>query len=197
MRAMEPSGFMRISQTTAAGVSSGEVGEVAAGLGMARAHQHAAVLRLDRKICPGCTMSSGLACFAVATRTVRARSAAEMPVVTPEAASMEVVNAVPMGERLSLTMSAMPSWRQRSSVSVRQIKPRPWVAMKLIASGVTKSAASTRSPSFSRSSASASTTMRPWRISSMRSWVGLMVMGNLRRETRYFATSDASSIRST
>ena len=55
-------------------------------------------------------------------RTVRARSAAEMPVVTPVAASIDTVNAVPCGERLSLTISGRFSCRQRSSVSVRQIE---------------------------------------------------------------------------
>ena len=41
------------------------------------------------------TMSSGRASRATAERTVRARSAAEMPVVTPLAASIETVNLVP------------------------------------------------------------------------------------------------------
>ena len=58
-----------------------------------------------------------------------------MPVVTPSAASIETVNAVPCGVWLSLTICFRPSWRQRSSVSVRQIRPRPYLAMKLIASG--------------------------------------------------------------
>ena len=64
-------------------------------------------------------------------------------------------------------------------VSVRQMRPRPCLAMKLIASGVAICAGMTRSPSFSRSSASTSTTMRPFcmssTISSMsateRSWI--------------------------
>ena len=43
---------------------------------------------------PGCTKSFGWLSLATATCTVRARSAAEMPVVTPSAASMETVNAV-------------------------------------------------------------------------------------------------------
>ena len=47
-----------------------------------------------------------------------------------------------------------------------QIRPRPSVAMKLIASGVTISAAIARSPSFSRSSSSTMMTMRPALISS-------------------------------
>ena len=46
------------------------------------------------KIWPGCTRSLALASGATAACTVRARSAAEMPVVTPSAASMETVKAV-------------------------------------------------------------------------------------------------------
>jgi hypothetical protein len=56
---------------------------------------------------------------------VRARSAAEMPVVTPRAASMETVKAVPKGEVLSCTIKGSASWRIRSSVSETQISPRP------------------------------------------------------------------------
>src|SRR5215831_8840307 len=49
----------------------------------------------------------------------------------------------------------------------RQISPRPYLAMKLMASGVTLSAARVRSPSFSRSSSSTTTIIRPARISSI------------------------------
>ena len=52
------------------------------------------------KMWPGCTRSDGLASRATAACTVRERSAAEMPVVTPSAASMDTVNAVPCGEPL-------------------------------------------------------------------------------------------------
>src|SRR5258707_15253341 len=48
--------------------------------------------------------------------------------------------------------------------------------MKLIASGVTKSAASTRSPSFSRSSSSTSITILPAPMSAMMSVVGLIAI---------------------
>src|SRR5688572_21899513 len=48
----------------------------------------------------------------------------------------------------------------------RQIRPRPCRAMKLMASGVTMSAAMVRSPSFSRSSSSTTMTIRPARICS-------------------------------
>src|SRR5208283_2227795 len=63
----------------------------------------------------------------------------------------------------------MCKWSSRSSVSARQTSPRPYLAMKLMASGVTFSAASVRSPSFSRSSSSTTTIMRPARISSIAS----------------------------
>src|SRR2546426_7725424 len=58
---------------------------------------------------------------------------------------------------------------RRWPVIARQIKPRACVAMKLIASGVTFSAATIRSPSFSRSSSSTIMTMRPSWISAMAS----------------------------
>src|SRR5579864_484985 len=72
-------------------------------------------------------------------------------------------------------MGPMRRWSSRSSVSVRQIRPRPCFAMKLMASGVTFSAASIRSPSFSRSSSSTMTIMRPERTSSIA--VGTSVNG--------------------
>src|SRR5271169_1728716 len=57
-----------------------------------------------------------------------------------------------------------------------QIRPRPWVAMKLIASGVTQSAAMIRSPSFSRSSSSTRTAMRPALSSAMIAGTGLIAL---------------------
>ncbi len=47
------------------------------------------------------------------------------------------------------------------------MRPRAWTAMKLMASGVTNWAAMVRSPSFSRSSSSTTTSIRPPRISSI------------------------------
>src|SRR5258706_1885883 len=175
IRAMDPSGFM-ISQMTDAGVSPASSGRSQPASVCPARTSTPPFCAMIGKICPGCTMSSGFACFPVATRTVRARSDAEMPVDTPLAASIVTVKLVPRGERLSTTMSGRFSCRHLSSVNVRQTRPRAFVAKKLIASGVTKSAARRRSPSFSRSSASARTTMRPRRMSSMSSWVGLIVM---------------------
>ena len=82
---------------------------------------------------------------------VWARSGAEMPVVTPSLASMETMNAVSKRDELRRSMGVRPSSLTRSWVNDRQIRPRPWVAMKLIASGVAIWAGMTRSPSFSRS----------------------------------------------
>ena len=105
----------------------------------------------------------------MAVRMVRARSAAEMPVVTPFFASMETVNAVPKDDVLLETMRGSRSRSHRSEVMVRQIRPRPCFAMKLIASGVTISAARVKSPSFSRSSSSTRMTIFPCLISSIAS----------------------------
>src|SRR5205823_4455553 len=123
------------------------------------------------KTCPGLTMSPGVASARMAVRMVVARSTAEMPRPMPWRASIETVNAVPSGARFSLTIIGRPSWSQRRSVSDRQTSPRPWVAMKLTCSAVTRSAATQRSPSFSRSSSSMRMTMRPARISASASSV--------------------------
>ena len=61
------------------------------------------------KIWPGWMMSCGLASFFTAAWMVAARSAAEMPVVTPVAASIDTVNAVPCGVWLSFTICLRPS----------------------------------------------------------------------------------------
>src|SRR5687767_4194126 len=53
----------------------------------------------------------------------------------------------------------------RSSVSASDTRPRPCVAMKVIASALAFSAATKRSPSFSRSALSTRMTMRPLRTS--------------------------------
>ena len=60
--------------------------------------------------------------------------------------------AVSCRDELVGVIDGRPSWSIRSPVRLRQISPRPWVAMKLIASGVAICAGITRSPSFSRSS---------------------------------------------
>jgi len=164
-RAMVPSSFM-ISQITAAGVrparrarsTPASVCPVRLSTPPGRA--------VSGKTWPGWTSSSGVVSGSMATWIVRARSAAEMPVVTPSRASMETVNAVCSLARLSLTIGGRWSSAQRCAVSARQIRPRPSRAMKLIFSAVVNWAAKVRSPSFSRSSSSQTITKRPSRKSS-------------------------------
>ncbi len=126
-------------------------------------------LATNGKTWPGETMSSGPLVGSIATATVRARSWAEMPVVTPSRASIETVKAVPCWASFSTAMGGRRSWRARWGVMARQIKPRACLAMKLIWSGVANWAGMMMSPSFSRSSASTRMKGRPWRASSMMS----------------------------
>src|SRR5262249_28762758 len=112
---------------------------------------------------PGRFRSEGRVAGSIAVSTVAARSAAEIPVVVRPRASIETVNAVPKLDVFSVTIGGSSSASQRSSVRARQIRPRPSRAMKLMAWGVTRSAARTRSPSFSRSSSSTTTTNWPAR----------------------------------
>ena len=65
------------------------------------------------------------------------------------------------GDSFFAAIRSSPSSSQRSGVSDRQISPRASLAMKLIASGVANCAAIVRSPSFSRSSSSQTTTILP------------------------------------
>ena len=121
---------------------------------------------------PGCTTSFGPFVGSIATWIVCERSAAEMPVVTPSRASIETVNAVPCGASFFGVIGGSPRSSQRSAVRQRQMRPRPSFAMKLIASGVANCAAIVRSPSFSRSAASTTTTIFPLRMSSIASEIG-------------------------
>ena len=177
-RAIVPSSFM-ISLITAAGVQPA----------IAARSQPASVCparistppscACSGKMWPGCTRSFAVASRATAACTVRARSAAEMPVVTPLAASIDTVNAVPCTVPLRVAIGGKRRRSQRSRVSVRQISPRPCLAMKLMSAGVTCSAASTRSPSFSRSSSSTRMIMRAAASSATSSGTGERAMHEL------------------
>src|SRR5437879_1906022 len=178
-RAMPPSSRM-ISHSTAAGESPAR---------RARSQQ-ASVCPARTSTPPGCamsgntwpgwTMSSGLASGAAATLMVSARSCAEMPVEMPSAASIEVVKLVPWRERFCSTIGRRPRRCACASVTGMQIRPRPCLARKLIFSGVTKSAAKTRSPSFSRCSSSTRITISPARIAETMPVIGLMAAASLR-----------------
>ena len=164
MRAIVPSSFM-ISQMTAGGFRPAmRARSTLASVWPGRTSTPPFFARRG-KMWPGRARSCGRVFGSTAVRMVVARSAALMPVVTPLRASMETVKAVPRNEVLSATCIVRCSSSQRSSVSGMQMRPRACVAMKLIFSGVTNSAAQTRSPSFSRSSSSTMIIMRPSRSS--------------------------------
>src|ERR1035437_7476879 len=167
-RAMVPSWFM-ISQITPAGVSPARrARSTLASVCPARTSTPPSRAR-NGNMCPGRARSLARQAGSTVCRMVRVRSAAEIPVVTPSRASIDSQNAVPNMEVLVGLISGRRRESQRSGVSARQISPRPRTAMKLMISGVTFSAAIVRSPSFSRSSSSTTTTMRPARISWMAS----------------------------
>ncbi len=121
------------------------------------------------KMCPGRTKSSGPVTPSASSWSVVARSAAEMPVLTPCAAeaSTETVNAVFIDSVLSSTICGRRSRSSSSPSMGAQIRPRHSLIMKATISGVAFSAAMTRSPSFSRSSSSTTTTGRPAAMSAM------------------------------
>ena len=124
-----------ISQITPDGIESGQPRDVDGRLGVAGADQHAAFARDERKDMSGGddVVALPLGPESIATATVRARSAAEIPVVTPSRASIETVNAVSW--RVPLARLIKPEAQARRHgrlVRARQISPRPWRAMKLI-----------------------------------------------------------------
>ena len=81
---------------------------------------------------------------------------------------------------------------KRSSSSPRidtQITPLVWRIMNPTRSGVALDAANTRSPSFSRSSSSTTTTGLPSRIAAMASGIGSNLIGSLPATTRHTCRS--------
>ena len=74
---------------------------------------------------------------------------------------MEIVTAVSAPASFSGTIARSLSASSRSADIGMQSSPRPCVIMKFTASGVTLSAAMTKSPSFSRSGASTTMTISP------------------------------------
>ena len=133
--------------------------------------------------CPGLARSDAFVAGLIATWIVYDLSAAEIPVVTPSLASIGSLNAVPNMDVLRFATRGIASSSSRSSVMARQISPRPCVAMKLIASAVTCSAAMVRSPSFSRCSSSRTMIMRPWRNSSNASSTDTKATGQSYQQT--------------
>ncbi len=181
-RAMLPSGF-RISTSTPAGSSPASMARsTPASVWPARVSTPPG-WAISGKMWPGWCRSDGLALGFTAVRMVCARSCAEMPVVTPSAASMLTVKLVWNWAVLACTIGARPRSAARVRVSGRHTRPRPWVTMKLMSLAFTSSAAMIRSPSFSRSSSSTMTTMRPRRMSSRISGMGAKFMRGLLHPT--------------
>ena len=123
------------------------------------------------KTCPGRTKSVAPILLLASDRTVLLRCSAEMPVVRPCRTSTETVKAVPNGASFCATIGASCSRRASSNVSGAQTIPQQWRIMNAIFSGVHRAAAMTRSPSFSRSSSSVTTTISPREIASIASVV--------------------------
>jgi hypothetical protein len=102
-----------ISQITPDGLSP-PAGEIDRRLGLARALEHAAGLGLQREDVAGLDEVAGRVSGSIATWMVRARSCAEMPVVTPSRASMVTVKGVSNGDSFLAAMRSRPSSSQRS-----------------------------------------------------------------------------------
>jgi hypothetical protein len=98
---------------------SGEARQVAARFRVPGARQHAARLRHQRKHVPGLAQILGPVSGATAVRIVCARSCAEMPVVTPSAASIDsvklVVQAVGVADHQRQAQFAAALARQRQA----------------------------------------------------------------------------------
>jgi len=107
---------------------------------------------------------------------VAARSAEDTPVVVPVRISTDTVNAVRCDSLLAGTICGSSSADRRCSSIGTQMMPLVWRIMKATASGVAYSAPMMRSPSFSRSSSSMTTTMRPARSSARSSSIELRLL---------------------
>ena len=114
---------------------------------------------------PGRRKSSGRTSSSTHLRAVMERSAAEMPVVV-FTWSMETVKAVSWLSVFRVTIWGIWSFRTYSSDMGMQMRPLPWVAMKLMFSVVANWAAQMKSPSFSRSGSSVTRMILPWRRAS-------------------------------
>ena len=163
-RAMVPSSFMT-SHSTPTGLSpASRHRSTAASVCPARTSTPP---RRERsgKMCPGRAKSAAARPASARARMVAARSAEETPVVVPARRSTDTVKAVRCDSLLTGTICGSSSRASRSSSIGTQMMPLVWRIMNATASGVARSAAMMRSPSFSRSSSSMTTTMRPARSS--------------------------------
>ena len=155
-----PSSFIS-SASTPTGGKLGEPAEIDAGFGMARAHQHAALLGHQRKHMAG-PHEIGGAAVAVGERAhgvgaLLRRDAGGQAVADVDRDGEGGAERRVVARHHRIEMQA-PRLLGRSGA---QTMPEVWRMMKAIFSGVHSEAATNRSPSFSRSSSSATTTISP------------------------------------
>ena len=123
-RAIEPSSRM-ISQMTPLGLSpASRATSTAASVWPARTSTPPG-RATSGKTWPGETIASGPFDASIATATVRARSAALIPVEIPSLASIETVKAVSLRLRLVRAIGSRPSWSARSLVEREADEPAP------------------------------------------------------------------------
>ena len=106
-----------------------------------------------------------------------ARSAAPMPLPGVDVVDRDAERGVAAGVVRRHHRPDLRARRARAPWHGMHTSPRAQRSMKLIASGVTHSAAIVRSPSFSRSSSSTTSTISPRRIRRSASSIGASVMG--------------------
>ena len=162
---------LRISQSTPAGVNPAiRARSIDASVCPARRKTPPSIAK-SGKTCPGLTKSFDTVVSLANRRIVSDRSAAVIPVLQP-AKSTGVKKAVDSGEVFVSTIGRK-SKRWAAAGRIEQ-HSWPWPAsMKLTSSGVIRSAAQTKSPSFSRSSSSSTITTLPAAIASTAAWIVL------------------------
>ncbi|EKD48231.1 MAG: hypothetical protein ACD_65C00056G0002 [uncultured bacterium] len=133
-------------------------------------------LAINGKMCPGLTRSFGFEFGSIRVLIVFVRSEAEIPVVISVLLSTETVKLHFKDSSFSSTIGFNSNFSAIPGEIGTQISPRPSRIMKLIFSGVTFSAAKIKSPSFSRSSSSTTTTIFPDLISRMAFSIFLLVL---------------------
>lgn len=156
---MLPSGFVNSQSTPCGGSPATFIMSIVASVCPGRSNTPPS-LATSGNTCPGRLKSSGRAVCAIAAFIVVTRSAAETPVVTPSAASMDTVNAVPYELVFFCTICGSLRESALSFVMQRHTMPLHLRISKAICSEVSVSAGKIRSPSFSLSSSS--TIMTPF-----------------------------------
>merc|ERR1712048_516730 len=120
------------------------------------------------KTCPGRQKSASVQRGSDSKLMVNERSLADIPVVNPswiaDDASTVTPNAVPFGSSLLLTIEGIPSSSSRFPSIATQTTPLEYRTIFAISIGVQASAAMIKSPSFSRSMSSTTTTISPFDI---------------------------------